>query len=102
MTVTPTRAFHGHRARLYVEVVLAGVFAVAPALLLWRPDWIEGLGGVDPDHGSGSAERLVALVPGAAALVLSLFARREMFRAAAARAAMTAMAERANPAREAP
>jgi len=62
-------------------------FALAAVLLLWRPDWIEAMGtGFDPDHGTGSVERLVALVPGVAAVLVSLVARRESIRMGAARA----------------
>jgi hypothetical protein len=83
MTVTHTH----RRLRFYVEAALAVSFALTTALLLWRPDWIEALTGVDPDHGSGLAERILALVFGASTLLLSEFARREWGRAAAARTA---------------
>jgi hypothetical protein len=68
------------RARLcvvWVEVALALAAGVAALLtLLWK-DWIELVFGVDPDRHSGSLEWLVASALLAAAVGLSLAARRE-------------------------
>jgi hypothetical protein len=68
------------RARLcvvWVEVALALAAGVAAILTLLSKDWIELVFGVDPDHHSGSLEWLVASPLLAAAIGLSLAARRE-------------------------
>jgi hypothetical protein len=80
MTATRIR----RRARFYVESAFAVMFALTTGLLLWRPDWIEALTGVDPDHGSGVAEWALVIVSATATLLLSGFARREWARAATA------------------
>lgn len=54
--------------RLRLEAALALVTLSVAAITLTWPSWIEIVFGVDPDHGSGSFERL--LVGGAAALCL--------------------------------
>jgi hypothetical protein len=63
------------------------LFALTAGLLLWRPDWIEALTRMDPDHASGLAEWMLVLVLGTSSVLLSVSARREWARAAAARTA---------------
>jgi hypothetical protein len=83
MTIAHTRP----RLRFYVEAALAVVFALTTGLLLWRPNWIEALAGVDPDQGSGLAEWILVVISGTATLLLSGFSWREWARPAAARTA---------------
>ena len=83
MTIADTRP----RLRFYVEAALAAVFALTTGLLLWRPDWIEALAGVDPDQGSALAEWILVVISGMATLLLSGFSWREWVRAAATRTA---------------
>jgi hypothetical protein len=62
---------------MQVEIVLAVVCAIlAVAALIW-PTWIESLVEESPDNGSGSAERLIALVWLAGTVLFSWLARRE-------------------------
>jgi hypothetical protein len=58
------------RTRFIVEMVLAGLATLFLVLTLVWEDWIEIVFGVDPDHGDGSAEWLIA---GGAALVAIVF-----------------------------
>jgi hypothetical protein len=71
----------GSKAKLFIEVVLALVFAGACALALVAPDWLEGLFGIRLDGGHGELERALAAATGAAALACSLLARGEWRRA---------------------
>jgi hypothetical protein len=82
MTITRPRP----RPRFYIETALAVIFALTTVLILWRPDWIEALTGGDPDHGSGSAEWILAITCATTTLLVSGFARREWIRATTARA----------------
>ena len=51
---------HEVRVRFWMEAAMGGVSAFLLALtFVWR-DWIEAMFGVDPDHGSGSLEWLIA------------------------------------------
>lgn len=61
----------------WIEAVLAGLTGFLALLTLITREWIELIFGVDPDHGHGSLEWLIVLVTGAAAVVLSVLARRE-------------------------
>ncbi len=83
MTIADTRP----RPRFYVGAALAVVFALTTGLLLWQPDWIEALAGVDPDRGSGLAEWILVAISGTATLLLSGFSWRELARAVATRTA---------------
>jgi len=65
------------RSRFWVEAVLAAVGLLAGVVTLVVPDWIERLGAEGGDNGSGSTERLVALVVIAAALSRTMLARIE-------------------------
>jgi hypothetical protein len=65
------------RSRFWVEAVLAAVGLLAGVVTLVVPDWIERLGAEVGDNGSGSTERLVALVVIAAALSCAMLARIE-------------------------
>lgn len=70
-----------------IEIVLAVVCAVLTiAALIW-PTWIESLLEESPDNGSGSAERLIALVWLAGTVLFSWLARREHARLVAGRTA---------------
>jgi hypothetical protein len=67
-----------------VQVACAALCALATAMTVWRPDWIEVLGLGDPDRGSGAAERLVVAVLAVATIVAAATARRTWARLAAA------------------
>jgi hypothetical protein len=60
---------------LRVECALMAAFAVLTALTLVQPDWLEALG-IDPDHGDGTTEWLIAAAFGAMTVVLLVAARR--------------------------
>ncbi len=67
----------GVRRRFWVELAVAVVSVFLVLLtLVWR-DWIEEVFGVDPDHGNGSLEWLIAVAFVAAAIVFCAGARRE-------------------------
>lgn len=75
----------------WVEAVLSGLGTFLGLLTIVWHDWIEGVFGVDPDHGNGSAEWIavvVLLVIGAGAGAL---ARREWRRVHALPAATTTL-----------
>ncbi len=59
----------------WAELLLAAAAAVLAIATAIRPDWIEGLTGLDPDAGSGSAEWAVTLVLALAAVALAIGAR---------------------------
>lgn len=64
------------RARVVVEASLALVTTVATALSILSPQWIEGLFGVEPDGGSGSAEwEVVSLLAALCVLAWSVAGR---------------------------
>jgi hypothetical protein len=65
------------RARFWIETALA-VAAVALFLLtLVSREWIELVFGVDPDHGNGSLEWLIAIALLCTSGAFSYLARRE-------------------------
>lgn len=67
----------GVQKRAPVETAVAvATGLLVPATLLW-PDWIEVAFGVDPDHGSGTAEWAVVLILVATTLMASIAARRD-------------------------
>jgi hypothetical protein len=65
---------------MQVEIVLAAVCGVLTVAALIWPTWIESLFEASPDNGSGSAERLLALVWLAGTLLFAWLARRERAR----------------------
>ncbi|MFY9887221.1 MAG: hypothetical protein WAK71_02840 [Streptosporangiaceae bacterium] len=70
------------RVRFWIEALLGAFTGFLLVLtLVWR-DWIEGVFGVDPDHGNGSLEWLICAVCLVATAVFFLAARRD-WRAAA-------------------
>ena len=63
------------------EMVLASVFALLTiATLIW-PNWIEVVSGIEPDRGSGEAERWVWAVFAGVAVLATVLSRRD-YRAA--------------------
>lgn len=70
----------------WVEAVLcvSGTF-LGLLTIVWH-DWIEGVFGVDPDHGNGSVEWIAVVVLLAIGGVAGTFARREWRRVHAASA----------------
>ncbi|MDN4614144.1 hypothetical protein P5G50_06725 [Leifsonia sp. F6_8S_P_1B] len=63
------------RTLFWIAVVLAVLSVTAFVATLVEPEWIEAVLRVDPDEGSGEAERGVALwVLGAAAVAFAAFA----------------------------
>jgi predicted lysophospholipase L1 biosynthesis ABC-type transport system permease subunit len=74
-----------HLSRAFwVEFVLATATGLLAALTAAWPVWIEGLFGVDPDHGNGSTEWIVVVVCAAVAVLCASLARREWRRFSAA------------------
>ena len=59
---------------------LAGLLALATALIAWRPDWIEAVGLGEPDGGSGMVEAAIVLILGAATVVTATWAWQEWVR----------------------
>ena len=54
-----------------VFYVLAAMSLVAAlASIVFGPEWIEALTGLDPDRGSGSLEALMVVLPAVGAVVL--------------------------------
>ena len=72
---------HARRGRFWIELVCAASSALLAAITLARPDWIEGVFGVDPDRGDGSLEWLVVAALLAVAVASALLARAEWRRA---------------------
>ena len=65
-----------------LQAALAAVFALATALTVWHPNWIEALGLGEPDHGSGAAERVLVMVLAAATALTTVAAHRTWTRSA--------------------
>jgi hypothetical protein len=63
------------RRLFWCEAGLAIAAAATFMLTLLWPHWIELAFGFDPDHGSGSAEWMIAVASGAAAVMSSALAR---------------------------
>jgi len=63
--------------RSHVELVASAVLAVAAAVTVVVPHWIEAVFHVDPDGASGSLEWLVVAVLGALAVLAGWLARRD-------------------------
>jgi hypothetical protein len=70
------------RLRFWIEALLGAFTGFLLVLTLVWPDWIEGVFGVDPDHGNGSLEWLICAVCLVATVVFFFAARRD-WRAAA-------------------
>ncbi len=64
------------RLRFSLELVLSVVSGVLLLATLVDPQWIELLG-FDPDHGSGGAERVLAIGSFVIAVTAALLAKRE-------------------------
>ena len=72
----------GVRVRFWLEAAMGAVSAGLLALtFVWR-DWIEAIFGVDPDHGSGSLEWLIAGALLLITIALGVIARAEWRRPA--------------------
>lgn len=72
------------KAKPYLELILAAVFAVLTlATIIW-PIWIELLTGVEPDEGSGQLERVIVAVFAVMAVLTVSLSRRDFRRARAA------------------
>jgi hypothetical protein len=63
--------------RFWIESVLSALTGFLFLLTLVWKSWIETIFGVDPDHGSGTAEWIAVAVLGAVTLALILSARGE-------------------------
>jgi hypothetical protein len=70
------------RVRFWIEALLGAFTGFLLVLTLVWPDWIEGVFGVDPDHGNGSLEWLICAVCLVATAAFFFAARRD-WRAAA-------------------
>ncbi len=66
------------RKRFWIETVAATVGLVLTVLTLVLPSWLEVVFGLDPDHGSGSAEWILVGVAAAVAVIASIAARQEL------------------------
>jgi hypothetical protein len=71
----------------WIESVLGSVTTFLALLTLVWPDWIEGIFGVDPDHGNGSFEWAIVAGCFAVTIASAVLAGREWRRAAPASAA---------------
>jgi hypothetical protein len=65
----------------WVEAVVSGFGVVLGLLTIVWHDWIEGIFGVDPDHGNGSAEWIAVVILLAVGATAGMFARRRWLRA---------------------
>lgn len=72
------------RARFWIEAGLAALTAILFVVTLISREWIEEIFKVDPDGGDGSLEWIIVAALSATSLSLSLLARGEWRRAAAA------------------
>ena len=72
------------RARVELIVAIA-LTALAVLTIVW-PDWIEGVFGYDPDHGSGAVEAAIIVVLALAAGAAWLYRHFDRKRAAGANA----------------
>jgi heme/copper-type cytochrome/quinol oxidase subunit 3 len=72
MATTATEAQLARRIR--IQLVLTAVFAVLTVLAALVPAWIELTTGLDPDHGNGDLEWLLAVGFGAVAVVFGVLA----------------------------
>ena len=59
-----------------IEALSTAAFAVSFVVTVIDPEWIEGVFGVDPDHGDGSLEWLLSAALLLVSVVLAGFARR--------------------------
>ena len=66
------------RSRL--EAAAALLLAVSTIVTIIWPDWIERLTGLEPDHGSGSAEWGLVALFGALSVIAAGFSRRDYVR----------------------
>ncbi len=65
------------RARFWAQLVLAVTFTVLFVATVIEPTWIEKVFDAEPDAGNGSAEWLIVVVFGVAALLMFGLAGRE-------------------------
>ena len=82
VSVTPSaRGFHMSgpelRVAFWVEAVVSGFGTFLGFLTIVWHDWIEGVFGVDPDHGNGAVEFFAVAVLLAIGMVAGALARRE-------------------------
>lgn len=75
-----------HRLGLvfWVEAVASGLATLFGLLTIAWHDWIEGVFGIDPDHGSGSAEWIAVFILLGIGIAVGALARRRWLRAVAA------------------
>jgi polyferredoxin len=60
-----------------LEMAFSALFTVMTVVTVLWPTWIEGLTGLEPDSGDGSAEWGIVAVLALTALVAGLLARRD-------------------------
>jgi hypothetical protein len=63
--------------RFRVETLLAALTAALATLTAAWPAWIEGMFGIDPDHGGGSFEWVVVVGFAVTAVLLAMLAWRD-------------------------
>jgi hypothetical protein len=64
--------------RVRIEIVLSALLGAATILTAVWPDWIEGVFGVDPDGGNGSAEWLIVAVLAVATVAVVALTRHDL------------------------
>jgi hypothetical protein len=69
------------KAKPYLEMTLATVFATLTVATVFWPTWIEILTGLEPDHGSGELERAIVAVFSILTVVTLTLSRRDFKRA---------------------
>jgi hypothetical protein len=62
--------------RARIEFAVALLFTIAAASTAAWPSWIEAFTSLEPDRGSGAAERWIVLLLGLAAILAGLIGRR--------------------------
>lgn len=71
------------KAKPYLEMTLAAIFAALTVATIVWPMWIENLTGLEPDAGSGQLERTVVAVFAMLSVLALTVSRRHFGRASA-------------------
>jgi Mg2+ and Co2+ transporter CorA len=64
--------------RARIEIVLSALLGTATIVTALWPTWIEGLFGLDPDGGNGTAEWWIVAVLAAITVAAAALARRDL------------------------
>lgn len=71
------------KAKPYLEMTLAAIFAALTVATIVWPMWIENLTGLEPDAGSGQLERTIVAVFAMLSVLALTVSRRDFGRASA-------------------